>query len=98
MLAHSLEFPPEVSQILTDYSDIMPENLPNKLPSLRDIQYATDFMLGSSLPNLPYYTMNPTKHVELRRHVDELLRKDFARERLCPCVAPRYLHLRRMVA
>ena len=28
----SVEFPPKVSQILTDFSDIIPDELPHKLP------------------------------------------------------------------
>ena len=45
-------------EVLTDFSDIIPDELPNKLSPLRDIQHATNFMLGSSLPNLPRYKMN----------------------------------------
>jgi len=60
-------FPPEVHQILTDFSDIMPDELPDELPPLRDIQHAIDFVSGFNLPNLPQYRMNPTEHAQLRR-------------------------------
>lgn len=30
--------------------------------------------------------MNPTEHAELKKQVDELLRKGFTRERMSPCV------------
>jgi len=56
-LSESPHFPPEVHQALPDFSDIMPDEL---LP-LRDIQYAIDLVLGSTLTNLLHYRMNPEK-------------------------------------
>jgi len=76
---------PEVRQIISDFSDIMPVELPDELPLLCDIQHAIDFVPGSNLSNLSHYRMNPIEHAELRRQVDELLRKGFIRESLSPC-------------
>ncbi|XP_058087529.1 uncharacterized protein LOC131234614 [Magnolia sinica] len=72
-----VELPPEVTLVLEEYSDVFPEDLPDVLPPMRDIQHAIDFVPGSTLPNLPHYRMNPTEHGELHRQVNELLQKRF---------------------
>lgn len=84
----SIEFLVEVKNILTDFSDEYPEELLNKLPWLHDIQHAIDLVLGTSSPNLPIYSISPTKHAELNRLVDELLVKGFIQESLSPCGVP----------
>ena len=83
-----IEIPSDVQQILDEFVNIMPSELPEGLPPLRDIQHAIDFIPGSSLPNLPHYRMNPSEQIEMRRQVDELLRKGFVRESLSPCAVP----------
>ena len=85
------EYPTNVRKILDDFSDLWPVELPNQLPSMRDIQHAIDLIPGASLPNLPAYKMNPTKHDELKRLVDELLTKGFIRESLSPYRVPALL-------
>ena len=63
----------EVTRVLEKFQDVFLEDLLNHLPSLRDIQHAIDLILGSILPNLPHYRMNPTEHFELRWQIGELL-------------------------
>ncbi|XP_022891965.1 uncharacterized protein LOC111406828 [Olea europaea var. sylvestris] len=83
VLPHStIESPVEVQSILQEFRDAFPEDLPDHLPPLRDIQHAMDFVPGASLPNLPHYRTNPTEHAELQRQVDDLLHKGFIRESL----------------
>ena len=36
--------------------------------------------------------MNPTEHVELKRQVDELMRKGFIQESMSPCGVPALQH------
>ena len=85
-LSASGEIPLEVYQIISNFNDIKPIELPDELPPLRDIQHAIDFMPRSSLPNLSHYRMNPIEQAELKRQVDELLRKSFIREKSMCCM------------
>ena len=55
----SVDVPLEVKNLLYDFVDMVPDELPSELPPLRDIQHAIDLVLGSQLPNLPHYRMNP---------------------------------------
>jgi hypothetical protein len=66
----------------------MPDEMPYQLPPMRDVQHATDLILGSSLPNLPHYRMSPAKNEELNRQVQQLLDRGFIRESLSLYVVP----------
>ena len=61
------EQPPEVIEILEEFKDVFPEELPDQLPPLRNIQHAIDLIPGSTITNLPHYRMNPTEHQELQK-------------------------------
>ena len=86
-----IDVPLEVKNLLDDFVDMVPDELPSELPPLRDIQHVIDLVPGSQLPNLPHYRMNPKERDELNRQVEGLLERGFVRHSLSPCAVPALL-------
>ena len=77
--------PPTVANILQEYSDVFPSEIPAGLPPMRGIEHQIDLIPGASLPNLAPYRTNPEETKEIQRQVQELLDKGYVRESLSPC-------------
>ncbi|GJT46198.1 putative reverse transcriptase domain, zinc finger, CCHC-type, aspartic peptidase domain protein [Tanacetum coccineum] len=77
--------PSQVISILEEFADVVPQELPSGLPSMRDIQHCTDFVPGATIPHKAAYRMNPQEHDELKCQVQELLEKGSIRESMSPC-------------
>ena len=71
----SSEIPLEVSDLLSDFGDVIFDNVLEGLPPIRQISHQIDLILGASLPNKVAHRMTPTETEELKKKVQELLRK-----------------------
>ena len=71
----SSEIPLEVLDLLSEFGDVMSNNVPKRLPLVRKISHQIDLIPGASLPNKAAHRMTLTETEELNRQVQELLRK-----------------------
>ncbi|BBG96962.1 anaphase-promoting complex/cyclosome 11 [Prunus dulcis] len=69
-----------IHQFLPEFSNIIPDDLPDELPPTREIQLAIDLIPGSQIPDVPYYRMNPSAQVELNK----LIRFSLPPKRMVP--------------
>eukprot|EP00253_Pinus_taeda_P006251 PITA_06251 len=53
------DLPIEIQQMLEEFTDIVVDDLPDKLPPKRSISHHIDFIPGASLPNKTAYRMSP---------------------------------------
>ncbi|XP_057550663.1 uncharacterized protein LOC130828721 [Amaranthus tricolor] len=83
--------PPDMKNLLEQYKDVFPTDLPPGLPPVRGIEHQIDLIPGASLPNRPAYRTNPKETQELQRQVEELMQKGYVRESLSPCAVPTLL-------
>eukprot|EP00253_Pinus_taeda_P013749 PITA_13749 len=70
------DLPMEIQQMLEEFTDIVVDDLPDKLPPKRSISHHIDFIPGASFPNKAAYQMSPKDNEEIMKQVQELLDKD----------------------
>ena len=87
----SSEVPLDVLGLLSEYGDVISDNVPEGFPPIRKIIHQIDLVPGVNFPNKDAHRMTPTKIEELKKQVQELLRKGLIRESLSPCAVPAVL-------
>ena len=55
----AIEVPDQVAELLRDFVDVMPSELPKNLPPRRAIDHRIELLPGSSPPSRPLYRMSP---------------------------------------
>ncbi|XP_074265675.1 uncharacterized protein LOC141588119 [Silene latifolia] len=77
-----------VSDLLLEYQDVFPDDLPSGLPPIRGIEHHIDLVPGAPLPNKAAYRCNPEETKEVQRQIAELISRGFVRESMSPCAVP----------
>ncbi|XP_021722759.1 uncharacterized protein LOC110690239, partial [Chenopodium quinoa] len=82
---------PKLAQLIKDFEDVFPNELPKELPPIRGIEHQIDLIPGAPLPNKPAYRCNPLETKELQRQIEELMGMGYVRESMSPCAVPALL-------
>lgn len=91
----SIEEISKVKELLHEFQNVIPKELPNELLTWNNIDHAIDLVSSSQLLNLPQYRMNPMEQAKLSRQVEKLLKRDlFKKFKSFPI--PTFLHLKRI--
>ncbi|WVZ93483.1 LOW QUALITY PROTEIN: hypothetical protein U9M48_039458 [Paspalum notatum var. saurae] len=61
--------PHAVTNLLQEYVDVFPTEIPPRLPPIRGIEHQIDLIPGASLPNRAAYRTNPEETKEIQRQV-----------------------------
>jgi hypothetical protein len=80
--------PRAITNLLQEFKDVFPAEIPLELPPLRGIEHQIDLIPGASLPNRATYRTNSEETKEIQRQVQELLDNGYVRESLSSCVVP----------
>ena len=82
------DMPREVVKVLEAYRDVMPPELPKKLPPKREVDHSIELEVGAKIPAMAPYRMAPPELEELRRQLKEMLDAGFIQPSKSPYGAP----------
>jgi hypothetical protein len=77
--------PLAVTNLLQEYADVFPAEIPPGLPPIRGIEHHINLIPGVSLPNRAAYRTNPEETKEIQCQIQDLLDCGYVRESLSPC-------------
>ena len=89
------QIPMEVQTLLEEFDDVIPKDLPTKLPHMRNIQHRIDLSPCVYLPNVPRYRMSSKENKILREKIEELLSKGHIQDTMSTCTIPTLLTLKK---
>ncbi|KAK0593014.1 hypothetical protein LWI29_029227 [Acer saccharum] len=78
-IAPSSPTPAKVQVVLDEYKDVMPQELPKKLPPRREVDHQIEFKPGAKPPTMAPYRMAPLELEELRKQLQDLLDSGYIR-------------------
>ncbi|KAI3462633.1 hypothetical protein Pfo_019296 [Paulownia fortunei] len=82
------DLPPIIQNVLEENKDVMPDELPKKLPPRREVDHKIELESGTKPPAMAPYRMAPPELEELRRQLTELLDTGRIRHSKAPYGAP----------
>ena len=82
------EHPKELQDLLHEFLDVFPEDLPRGLPPTRNLEHTINLVPGNAPPVKPPYRMSEVELAELRKQVDALLDKGYIKPSMSPYAAP----------
>ena len=80
--------PMEVKKVLDEFKEVMPPELPKKLPPRREEDHKIELESGAKPPAMGPFRMAPPELEELRRQLKELLDAGFIQPSKAPYSAP----------
>lgn len=82
------QVPEELQALLSSYQDLLPAELPREMPPCRDVDHRIELVPGSVPPFRQPYRMSPSKLLELRKQLNDLLVAGFIIPSTSPFWAP----------
>jgi len=76
------------SEIMSEYKDVFPDDLPSTLPPKREVDHKIELLPGSQPTHQGIYRMSPAELDELKKQLDQLLSYGFIRPSTSPYGAP----------
>ncbi|GKD28387.1 putative nucleotidyltransferase, ribonuclease H [Tanacetum coccineum] len=83
-----VEVPKAIERVLEEFKDVMPKELPKKLPPRREVDHTIELETGSKPPAKAPYRMPPPELEELRNQLKEIMDAGYIRPSNTPYGAP----------